>query len=198
MASEESIERLNISKKFLEPLGLLTIWFSVLESEIDHAIYNLIDIDSYTGSAITGQFTSFRVKLEMLLTLVGLWIQESPQRKHLLAVLDSVEKINGKRNDLVHGRWVGRKPFGAIKISKMARRKLTFPWKRVTVEGVMETAWHAEMLSYVIPSALSDCPKRKPNMRAWLEILAERDPGHREQVHHARKVRRSRHPPSRE
>jgi len=201
-SSEKLIEGMALSARYLEPMGYLTIWFSVLESKLDDAIGGFLKINSVANDILTSQFTSFRIKLDMLTTLVIELGKESDEKRNLLGILDSMRKVNASRNAHIHGIWYapakhdgyGESP-PAFKLSTWAKGELKYTATFTNPQSISFIAWHAYLLSEVLPSAIKYCPRMKAQQRAWQSRHALRSQNNSTNQGRKRKAPSRRHAP---
>jgi len=163
-----------VPKSFLEPMGYLTIWFSLLEREIDEAIASFLHVHWALGIAVTAQFTSFAGKCRLLRTLVDLQGEDGAQKDFLLTIVDAAKDVNSRRNELIHGDWfvlATSPPGGITKVSMKAEGKLKDKFSHFTPEKVMEVARDSQAIARKVPNAVSLCPRNAALLETQVDKL---------------------------
>ncbi len=154
----ELIVQTAVPKKFLEPIGYLTIYFSILEASIDRCIYRCLGLFDNRGIITTAQFTSFKAKTLYLQALADQLIKKKDDKDNFNAHIKLILKINENRNEVIHGVW-GRPMLmtgdGASKAGYQAKQgKLTTYFKMTTPAKVTGTAEAALEMAKAIQEVL--------------------------------------------
>lgn len=116
-----------VPKQFIKPIGLLTILASQLEGAIDGAIFNFFQFrDSDKGYILAAKFNTLGAKNDLLSVVSGLSIRKRDAKIDFEEITGDIQKFIGKRNKLIHGRWMGSGGTSALKVSYKAQGKLSY------------------------------------------------------------------------
>ena len=122
-------------KKTVEGLGLICAEFQRLESILKLAIPILIDPnDLRLGRIITAEL-SFRATLDLLYAIYDYRSEDQKELDELQEYLGECTKVEQRRNQVIHSRWImdidaGK---GAIRIKHTAKNRKAFRSQRETL-----------------------------------------------------------------
>lgn len=101
----EYVQGTLVPKDLLEPLGLLIVHFSLVEQSVDDTLVLFLDLDKTRGEFVAAQFSSLRIKTEMLRFLAEKSLPDQLDRDYFGSVMKKVSEANDARNLIIHGDW---------------------------------------------------------------------------------------------
>ena len=145
---------IGVPLEFATAIGYMTLTFSLMESDIDQAIWQILGLNRDAGSAITAPIINVRTRADMLKTLVGLKVDDNGLKGDFDLIYQHVESVTSKRNDIIHGQmtaWSGGfETVGFMRTS--AGGKIKRKTKTYSTDKIYETADEA----FVTYTALQD------------------------------------------
>jgi hypothetical protein len=134
--------KLNYDKS-VETLGKITVEFQVLETQLKAAIGMLLDpVNHRLGLIVTAQL-SFKATLDLLGALYEeRFGAEEAEQDELANFLDRCNKIEDRRNQIVHSQWMPDydSAKGALRVKFTARRRLKTQVQIVSVADLEKEA----------------------------------------------------------
>jgi hypothetical protein len=109
-----------LKTELLVALGELTVRFSYMEVEMKHFIGNLINMDDQRIGKIITSDMPFKPLWHALMSLYRHSELDKSLVKEFQTLLNSVEELESKRNNLIHSDWI-LSPFKIIKSKSTAK-----------------------------------------------------------------------------
>lgn len=92
--------------QFAKPIGEFMIAFNWLEHQLELALISLLNVETLDHAyAVLSQLINFEPKIDMFSQLANLLFPDQSQSKIIKDIHDSLDDVNGKRNQLIHGRF---------------------------------------------------------------------------------------------
>jgi len=112
-----------IDHTLIEPIGLVTVNFSMLEGNLKFFIWTLISHEQRIGQIITANL-AFRQLIDLFGSLYRFHVKDEVLLTEFEQLRKSLEEANDRRNNLIHSQWAaGDKPGKSTKFKIVARAK---------------------------------------------------------------------------
>jgi len=131
-----------IDNSLLEPIGLVTVNFSMLEGTLKFFVRILITNEPMIGQIITANL-NFRQLIDLFCSLYRFRIKDDVLLSEFEQFRKSLEEANDRRNNLIHSQWAaGEEPGKSTKYKTMARAKqgLIHKFDSISTEDIMNLA----------------------------------------------------------
>jgi hypothetical protein len=113
----------SIDQSLLEPIGRVTVNFSMLEGGLKFFISILIGSDQRIGQIITAH-QNVRQLIDLLGSLYKFRMRNDSLLTEFEQIRKSLEEANDRRNTLIHSQWAsGNKPGESTRFKTVARAK---------------------------------------------------------------------------
>ncbi len=120
----------------LKAIGLITVNFALLQSQIEFAIKFLLGTDQRVGQIITAEL-SFKNLLALFSSLYRFRTQDAKAIEKLKRLIKKIDQAEKKRNTVIHSLWAGSNTQEAIvrfKTTAKVSRGLTNQFEEVSVD----------------------------------------------------------------
>jgi hypothetical protein len=128
----------------LEAIGMVAVEWSYLESVVDAAIGTLASILEDDAMEVITAHLPFNIRLNMLTTLFHLRCDAQTEIASYAdafgAIRNAIERLAGKRNGIVHARWVRGLQGSPLTYVVQARGKFTRTRKGMPAEEILGVA----------------------------------------------------------
>jgi len=132
----------SIDQSLLEPIGLVTVNFSMLEGTLKFFIGILINSEHRLGQIITANL-NFRQLIDLFGALYKFRINDEVLLNEFEQLRILLEEANDQRNTLIHCQWAsGNKPGESTRFKTLARAKkgLMLKLECISVKYISELA----------------------------------------------------------
>ncbi|HLX82138.1 MAG TPA: hypothetical protein VKS43_16290 [Burkholderiales bacterium] len=125
-----------LSKAQLAAIGALAAEWSYVELALETLIWEIIQVPSERGYAITTHIGS-ETRLHILLALLDRSVVDAAHRKEIGSIAAEFRRLRTERNNIVHAVWVTKlnKPFLLRGLLKIRGRKPAAKLVKVTAKG---------------------------------------------------------------
>jgi hypothetical protein len=159
--TDEFVDGTLIPKNLLEPLGCLSVWYSLAEEALNEALILFFDLDDQRGRLLMAKLAGFKAKVRFFESLAELQIEDEAQFARLKERLKALKEASDERNYIVHGTWSYPALIEDPGNAKARRRSPGAQAKFVTAEKILEAAKAMQDATHAFSETLK-LIRRKP------------------------------------
>jgi len=155
---KERKEKADIDPALLEPIGLVTVNFAMLEESLSLCIWKLIGAEGRVGQIVTAQL-SFRQLVDLFCSLYRFRVRDAKLLAEFERIRKSLHKAEERRNKIIHSQWSAADELGAsrrFKAVARAKRGLQYQVEKTTATDVHSLADFLARLTYEIMELIAN------------------------------------------